>query len=73
MGSLLVALMGPRSSMGSPVTFMIRPRVPGPTGIMIGEPVSVAIEPRTRPSVPSFSIAISKKLISRGNKQTYRP
>lgn len=31
---------------------MIRPRVPGPTGIKIGEPVSVAVRPRTRPSVP---------------------
>lgn len=53
MGALLVALIGPRSSIGSPVTFMIRPRVPGPTGIMIGEPVSLTLDPRTRPSVPS--------------------
>jgi hypothetical protein len=45
--------MGPRSSMGSPVTFMIRPRVPRPTGIMMGAPVSVALDPRTRPSVPA--------------------
>jgi hypothetical protein len=44
--------MGPRSSMGSPVTFMIRPRVPRPTGIVMGAPVSVALVPRTRPSVP---------------------
>jgi hypothetical protein len=51
-GSFLVPLIGPRSSIGSPVTFMIRPRVPGPTGIMIGAPVSTAGWPRTRPSVP---------------------
>ena len=46
--------MGPRSSIGSPVTFMIRPRVPGPTGTMMGDPVSDALLPRTRPSVPIF-------------------
>jgi hypothetical protein len=31
MGEYLEALMGPRSSMGSPMTFMIRPSVPGYT------------------------------------------
>jgi hypothetical protein len=29
MGRYLLALMGPRSSIGSPITFMIRPSVPG--------------------------------------------
>ena len=51
-GAILVALIGPRSSIGSPVTFMIRPSVPGPTGILIGEPVSATLWPRTKPSVP---------------------
>lgn len=38
---------------------MIRPRVPGPTGIIIGEPVSVAVRPRTRPSVPIETLSDS--------------
>ena len=32
--------IGPRSSTGSPMTFMIRPSVSGPTGMEIGAPVS---------------------------------
>jgi len=52
----LLALTGPRSSMGSPMTLMIRPRVSGPTGMRIGDPTSVQISPRTRPSVPSIAI-----------------
>lgn len=51
-GIWVLVLMGPRSSMGSPMTFMIRPRHSGPTGIMIGAPVSMTLVPRTRPSVP---------------------
>jgi len=39
----------PPSSTGSPITFMIRPNVSGPTGIMIGSPVSIASMPRTSP------------------------
>lgn len=34
---------------------MILPRVPGPTGIIIGFPVSVAFCPRVRPSVPKIT------------------
>ena len=37
------------------VTFMIRPRVAGPTGMVMGAPVSVALAPRVRPSVPSYN------------------
>ena len=33
--------IGPASSIGSPITFMMRPRVAGPTGTVIGPPVSV--------------------------------
>ena len=51
-GRRLFVLIGPRSSIGSPVTLTIRPRVAGPTGIVMGAPVSTALEPRTRPSVP---------------------
>ena len=44
--------MGPASSTGSPITFMMRPRVAGPTGIMIGPNRSRSPSwPRTRPSV----------------------
>ena len=38
------------------VTFMMRPRVAGPTGIVMGAPVSLALAPRVRPSVPSYVI-----------------
>mmetsp|Transcript_6804 Transcript_6804/g.12175 ORF Transcript_6804/g.12175 Transcript_6804/m.12175 type:complete len:247 (+) Transcript_6804:65-805(+) len=51
MGSMCSWLMGPRSSMGSPMTFMIRPRVAGPTGTVMGAPVSTTLRPRAKPSV----------------------
>src|SRR3984893_12079390 len=47
---------GPRSSTGSPITLRMRPRVSGPTGIMIGLPVSTTSAPRTSPSVVSIAI-----------------
>jgi hypothetical protein len=40
---------GAASSTGSPITFMMRPSVPAPTGTMIGLPVSPTCCPRTRP------------------------
>src|ERR1700761_8161793 len=49
-------LIGPASSTGSPITFMMRPSVPSPTGTSIGSPVSVTSWPRTRPSVASIAI-----------------
>src|SRR3569623_788896 len=48
--------IGPASSIGSPITFMMRPSVPAPTGTAIGWPVSVTSWPRTRPSVTSIAI-----------------
>ncbi len=39
-GYLILVLIGPLSSIGSPMTFMILPNVSGPTGILIGAPVS---------------------------------
>src|SRR3569623_235946 len=50
-------LMGPASSIGSPITFMMRPRVAGPTGTRIGAPVSTTAWPRVRPSVESMAMA----------------
>src|SRR5580658_3934556 len=50
------ATTGPASSIGSPMTLMMRPNVPAPTGTMIGLPVSVTCWPRTRPSVVSIAI-----------------
>ena len=44
------------SSIGSPMTFMMRPRVAGPTGTMIGWPRSATAWPRTRPSVESMAM-----------------
>src|ERR1700759_800770 len=55
-GRVSVALIGPASSTGSPMTFMMRPSVPSPTGTAIGRPVSVTSWPRTRPSVASIAI-----------------
>src|SRR5947209_5773218 len=48
--------IGPRSSIGSPMTFMIRPSVLGPTGTRISEPVERTSCPRVRPSVESMAI-----------------
>lgn len=50
---------GPLSSIGSPITLMILPRVAGPTGIEMGLPVSMQTLPRTRPSVPSIAIVLT--------------
>src|ERR1700726_588590 len=49
-------LIGPASSTGSPITFMMRPSVPTPTGTMIGTPVSLTSWPRTRPSAVSIAM-----------------
>ena len=48
--------IGPLSSMVSPITLIILPNVSGPTGIVIGPPVSVHFWPLTRPSVPSIAM-----------------
>ena len=48
--------IGPSSSIGSPMTFMMRPSVLGPTGTRICEPVAVTAWPRVRPSVESMAI-----------------
>ena len=53
---MALVLTGPRSSIGSPITFMIRPKVSGPTGTVIGAPRFVTDCPRTRPSVASIAI-----------------
>ncbi len=47
---------GPRSSIGSPMTLMMRPRVSGPTGTVMAAPVSRTSLPRTRPSVESMAM-----------------
>src|ERR1700676_309882 len=49
-------LIGPASSTGSPITFMMRPSVPAPTGTMIGLPVSPTSWPRPRPSAVSIAM-----------------
>mmetsp|Transcript_7769 Transcript_7769/g.19833 ORF Transcript_7769/g.19833 Transcript_7769/m.19833 type:complete len:236 (+) Transcript_7769:903-1610(+) len=55
-GSNWSASIGPRSSIASPITFMIRPRHLLPTGMEMGLPVSTTFCPRTRPSVASIAI-----------------
>lgn len=47
---------GPLSSIGSPITLIILPSVSGPTGIVMGPPVSLHFWPLTRPSVPSIAM-----------------
>src|SRR3984885_2103783 len=49
-------VIGPASSTGSPITFMMRPSVPAPTGTMIGLPGSLTSWPLTRPSVVSMAM-----------------
>ena len=44
-GALFAASSGPRSSIGSPTTFMMRPKVSRPTGTAMGRPVSIAAAP----------------------------
>src|SRR5690349_1894552 len=56
MARVSAALIGPASSTGSPMTFMMRPSVPSPTGTAIGWPVSATSWPRTRPSVASIAM-----------------
>src|SRR6516162_2871751 len=54
-GDRRLVCTGPRSSTGSPTTWRMRPRVSGPTGIVIGPPVSATRVPRTSPSVLSIA------------------
>ena len=56
MGAVALVFSGPRSSIGSPMTLMMRPRVSGPTGTLIGSPVSMISTPRCRPSVESMAM-----------------
>lgn len=41
------------------MTFIIRPKVSGPTGILMGAPVSLTYCPRTNPSVESIAIVLT--------------
>ncbi|KAI8145071.1 hypothetical protein BJV82DRAFT_604776, partial [Fennellomyces sp. T-0311] len=55
----------PRSSMGSPMTLIIRPKTSLPTGMVIGAPVSTTFWPRTRPITPLIpSIAMVRTVFS---------
>ena len=51
--------IGPFSSIGSPITLIILPRVFGPTGTIIGPPVSATPYPLTKPSVESKAIVLT--------------
>src|SRR3954471_9068523 len=55
MARLASAGTGPASSTGSPMTLMMRPSVPRPTGTAIGSPVSRTSWPRVRPSEVSMA------------------
>src|ERR1700728_3350740 len=56
MARVSVCGTGPASSTGSPITLMMRPSVPAPTGTLIGSPVSLTSWPRTSPSVVSMAM-----------------
>jgi hypothetical protein len=51
--------IGPLSSIGSPMTFIILPKVSGPTGTIIGPPVSLTGYPLIKPSVESKAIVLT--------------
>jgi hypothetical protein len=55
-GRVVLALMSPALSIGSPKTFIILPRVFSPTGTFIGSPVLFTSRPRFRPSVEPIAI-----------------
>src|SRR3990170_1497327 len=55
MGRRSVCGTGPASSTGSPMTLMMRPSVPSPTGTAIAWPVSITSWPRTSPSEESMA------------------
>mmetsp|Transcript_5450 Transcript_5450/g.18294 ORF Transcript_5450/g.18294 Transcript_5450/m.18294 type:complete len:239 (+) Transcript_5450:1279-1995(+) len=55
-GDIIVESTGPSSSIGSPMTFMMRPSTPLPTGMQMGASVSTTVCPRTRPSVASIAM-----------------
>jgi hypothetical protein len=59
MGNFNLVTMGPLSSIGSPITFIILPKHSGPTGIKIGDPVSATGYPLTKPSVASMAIVLT--------------
>ena len=52
-------LIGPLLSIGSPKTFIIRPRVPFPTGTLIGAPVFLTSRPLFNPSVVPMAIVLT--------------
>ena len=58
-GYLIFVSRGPLSSIGSPITFMILPKVSGPTGTVIGPPRSLTGYPLTNPSVESIAIVLT--------------
>jgi hypothetical protein len=55
-------VIGPFSSTGLPMTFMMRPSTDSPTGTLMPPPVSVTFMPRTRPSLTSIAIGADRLL-----------
>jgi len=58
-GYFISVLIGPLSSIGSPITFIILPKVSSPTGTIIGDAVSKTTYPLTKPSVESIAIVLT--------------
>src|SRR3954447_15386340 len=61
-GYVCSAFTGPLFSIGRPRTSNTRPSVAGPTGTLIGAPVSCALAPRARPSVVVMATARTQLL-----------
>ena len=56
MSYLFLVLFSQSPSIPSPITLIKRPRVSGPTGTVMGQPVSFAFVPLINPSVESIAI-----------------
>lgn len=69
-----LVLMGPLSSIGSPMTFMILPKVSGPTGILIDVPESRTFWPLTMFPYPwQWSLLFSHSKTGPSPKPAWSP
>ena len=76
MGRRALVLIGPASSIGSPITFIMRPSVSTPTGTVIELSVSRTAWPRTKPSVESIAMVrtvFSPKCCATSNTKRFSP
>ena len=58
-GHFSLVFTSPFSSIDSPTTFIILPKVSGPTGTLMGDPVLITSSPLFSPSVASIAIVLT--------------